>query len=326
MSILVTGAAGFIGSHLALFLAKTFPERTVLALDRIDECSSLENLAAAPENLRVVVGSVEHNRRVAKLLRAFQVKWVLHLAAQTHVDNSFGNSLEFTHDNVTATHHLLEVVREYGQVEKFVHMSTDECYGEVDDDHLGVKEDAAFFPTSPYSASKAAAEHLCYAYFRSYKIPIVICRCNNVIGPNQYPEKVLPKFILQARFGLPFTIQGSGMQKRSFVYVDDVVEALYLILAKGEVGLAYNISTPDELTVLQIVERVAHGLGKEIQTKQIPDRQFNDWRYAIDGSRLAELGWKKKTPLDEAIRKTIAWYSKVDPKKHWLYFSEDMLG
>ena len=225
----------------------------------------------------------------------------MHFAAQTHVDNSFGNSIVFTENNVIGTHVLLEAARHVGTIRRFIHVSTDEVYGEND---LDAPNDGQFDealtkmnPTNPYAATKAAAEMLVSSYAISYKLPTIITRGNNVYGPRQYPEKLIPKFIHLAMGGRKFTVHGDGSQQRSYMYVEDVASAFCTVLHKGKTGEIYNIGTLQERTVMSVAKDIA-GLFKlkaEEQIVKVRDRLFNDARYFMNNQKLCALGWKEET-------------------------------
>jgi len=235
---------------------------------------------------------------------------IIHFAASTHVDNSFGNSLEFTRNNVLGTHILLEAARVYGRIRRFIHVSTDEVYGETATDAVtGKTERDVLMPTNPYAASKAGAEMLVNAYKISFGLPIIITRSNNVYGPHQYPEKVIPKFTLMASKGKALPIHGDGSQRRSFVFVGDVARAFDVILHKGHDGQTYNISGSKEITVNETADMILGLLGttKGMSTTNVKDRLFNDCRYFIDDSNLRALGWEPEVDFEEGMDITVKW-------------------
>ena len=309
-SVLITGGAGFIGSHVVRAVRAAFPHAAIVVLDLLDACASLGNLDFAQID-RFVQGDVRDCDTVLGLLRHHAVDAVLHFAAQTHVDNSFGNSIAFTLHNTHGTHALLEACRVYGGIRRFVNVSTDEVYGETNDDKA--REDTAVLePTNPYAAAKAGAELMGRAYHASFGLPVITTRGNNVYGPNQYPEKVVPKFIMRRLRGLPPEIHGDGSAVRSFVYVDDAAEAYVLILSKGRVGGVYNIGSPDERSVSEIAACVFPG----VRPRYVRDRAFNDRRYFVCDRKLAALGWTPTTSWDEGFARTMAWY-KEHGETHW---------
>lgn len=250
-----------------------------------------------------VKGNLRDKDFVSYLLQQHQITHVIHFAAQSHVQRSFDDSLEFTYDNVLGTHVLMECCRLYGRLERFIHVSTDEVYGESMNttEELHKTEKSILCPTNPYAATKAGAELIVQAYAHSYKMPIIITRGNNVYGPNQYPEKVIPRFIQQLKQGQKVTIQGNGTAVRGFLHARDTAEAFACILEKGVIGEIYNIGTEDEYSVMQIAQiliRLIHRTEDYDQwISYIPDRPFNDQRYYISNAKLKGLGWEVKTDL-----------------------------
>jgi UDP-glucose 4,6-dehydratase len=235
----------------------------------------------------------------------------MHFAAQTHVDNSFGNSFAFTHNNIYGTHVLLESAKNNPKLKRFIHVSTDEVYGETPSDaECGYTEGQILNPTNPYSATKAAAEMLVTAYAHSYKLPVIITRGNNVYGPGQFPEKLIPKFCMRAMRGEKLPVHGEGKAVRSYLYIDDVVEAFDIILHMGKTGETYNIGTKKERSVMEVAEEICKvfGLNKEETIQFVEDRPFNDCRYFIEDAKLAALGWSEKTRWEDGIKKTLAFY------------------
>jgi UDP-glucose 4,6-dehydratase len=322
--ILVTGGAGFIGSHVVTRLALRYPACTVICYDRLDACASLKNLSAVEglPNYRFVKGDVLSMDLLSHVLETERVDTVMHFAAQTHVDNSFGNSLAFTTANTLGTHTLLEAARMYGGVRRFINVSTDEVYGETSvGAATGLVEGASLAPSNPYSAAKAGAELISRAYMASYKMPIIISRGNNVYGPNQFPEKLIPKLILLASQGSDLPIHGDGASVRSYLYVEDVAEAFDVILHRGAAGETYNIGTERERSVLDVARDVAQrfGLDPDKRLVHVRDRAFNDRRYFIGSSKLAALGWKERTSWADGLERTVRWYTE-DPARipaHW---------
>ncbi|GBF97697.1 GDP-L-fucose synthase [Raphidocelis subcapitata] len=227
-SVLITGGCGFIASHVVLQLCKKYPELKVVVLDKMDYCASVRNIqeALALGNCKFVKGDIQSMDLLTFVLAAEKIDTVMHFAAQTHVDNSFGNSLAFTMNNTYGTHVLLEAARKAGSIRRFINVSTDEVYGETSlGKDEGLQEHAMLDPTNPYSAAKAGAEMMCKAYMTSYKMPIIITRGNNVYGPHQFPEKLIPKFIIRASRGSDLPIHGDGDSVRSYLYVEDVARA-----------------------------------------------------------------------------------------------------
>lgn len=251
----------------------------------------------------------------------------MHFAAQTHVDNSFGNSFEFSQNNILGTHVLLETVKAVGSIKRFLHVSTDEVYGESSFKfgEANSEQTSLLEPTNPYSASKAAAEMLVMAYGCSYDLPYIITRGNNVYGPHQYPEKAIPKFIMLARKGLNIPIHGDGKATRSYMHVSDAAAAFDSILHFGSLGEVYNIGAQEEREVLSVATDVARMCGKDPSKliRHVQDRKFNDRRYFIDCSKLLELGWKQEMSWEEGLQQTIEWYITNDQDSgYWGDLSE----
>ncbi|CAA0816357.1 Trifunctional UDP-glucose 4-6-dehydratase/UDP-4-keto-6-deoxy-D-glucose 3-5-epimerase/UDP-4-keto-L-rhamnose-reductase RHM1 [Striga hermonthica] len=313
-NILITGAAGFIASHVANRLIRNYPEYKIVVLDKLDYCSNLKNLlpSKSSPNFKFVKGDIGSADLVNYLLIAENIDTIMHFAAQTHVDNSFGNSFEFTKNNIYGTHVLLEACKVTGQIRRFIHVSTDEVYGETDEDAVvGNHEASQLLPTNPYSATKAGAEMLVMAYGRSYGLPVITTRGNNVYGPNQFPEKLIPKFILLAMRGKTLPIHGDGSNVRSYLYCEDVAEAFEVILHKGEVGHVYNIGTKRERRVIDVAKDICKlfNMDPDKSIQFVENRPFNDQRYFLDDQKLHNLGWSERTVWEEGLKKTIEWYT-----------------
>jgi len=239
----------------------------------------------------------------------------MHFAAQTHVDNSFGNSFAFTNANIYGTHVLLESAKNCDTIRRFIHVSTDEVYGEGEDfETAPMQEEHVLEPTNPYAATKAGAEFLVKSYLRSFKLPCLITRGNNVYGPHQFPEKLIPKFTNQLLRDLPVTLHGDGQNTRNFLYVVDVARAFDVILHKGQVGHIYNIGGENEKPNVQVAKDLIALLGKKDREEElitfVPDRKFNDLRYTINSSKLHKLGWKEEMSWEEGLKTTVEWYMK----------------
>ncbi|THU62010.1 hypothetical protein C4D60_Mb01t00640 [Musa balbisiana] len=312
-NILITGAAGFIASHVANRLVWNYPEYKIVVLDKLDYCSNLNNLnlSRSSPNFKFVKGDIGSADLVNYLLITESIDTIMHFAAQTHVDNSFGNSFEFTKNNIYGTHVLLEACKVTGQIRRFIHVSTDEVYGETDEDAVvGNHEASQLLPTNPYSATKAGAEMLVMAYGMSYGLPVITTRGNNVYGPNQFPEKLIPKFILLAMRGQPFPIHGDGSNVRSYLYCEDVAEAFEVILHRGEVGHVYNIGTKREKKVFDVAKDICtlFSLDPDKVIQFVENRPFNDQRYFLDDQKLKNLGWSERTAWDDGLKKTMEWY------------------
>lgn len=302
-SLLVTGGAGFIGSNFINHYFPTMTFKTLINLDAMYYCARENNIDEdIQNNLKYVFikGNIRDKHLVTDLLEKYGITHIIHFAAQSHVQNSFEDSVNFTSDNICGTHNLLECCRKYGNIVKFVHVSTDEVYGESMNsvDELKKTEHSILCPTNPYAATKAAAELLAQSYYHSYKFPIIITRGNNVYGPNQYPEKLIPLFIKLLSDGKKVTIQGDGSALRSFLHVHDTVTAFGLILESGVIGEIYNIGCDSgmEFSVLHIAKLIIKGVtgtdNVDDHIEYIADRPFNDRRYYISNDKLKSLGWK----------------------------------
>ncbi|RDX57906.1 Trifunctional UDP-glucose, partial [Mucuna pruriens] len=313
-NILITGGAGFIASHVCNRIVSNYPEYKITVLDKLDYCSNLKNLIPSRPSpyFKFIKGDIASADLVNYILLTESIDTIMHFAAQTHVDNSFGNSFEFTKNNIYGTHVLLEACKvSKGQVKRFIHVSTDEVYGETDEDAVvGNHEASQLLPTNPYSATKAGAEMLVMAYGRSYGLPVITTRGNNVYGPNQFPEKLIPKFLLLAMRGGALPIHGDGSNVRSYLYCEDVAEAFEIILHRGEVGHVYNIGTKKERRVIDVARDVCRlfSLDPEAHVKFVENRPFNDQRYFLDDEKLKNLGWCEGTSWEEGLRKTMDWY------------------
>ena len=310
MRLLVTGGYGFIGSH---FINHYFDKTEILVnLDALYYCASSANVnSIIRENEKYVFvhGNCTNVELVRNILSQYAITHIIHFAAQSHVQNSFQESLAYTNDNVVGSHVLLECSRLYGKIERFVHVSTDEVYGEslLDVNESRKTEQSILCPTNPYAATKAGAELIAQSYQHSYNMPIIITRGNNVYGPNQYPEKVIPRFIKQLKNCQQVTIQGDGSCVRGFLHVKDTVNAYSVVLEKGKIGEIYNIGCDDnmEYSVKKIAELLIYKIRKtevyENWIKYIEDRPFNDKRYFISNVKIKELGWEITIPFEKGI-------------------------
>jgi dTDP-glucose 4,6-dehydratase len=316
MKLLVTGCCGFIGSNFVNYYFNENSDVEIINLDAMYYCASQDNIK---ENIRnskryhLVKGNLCSFDLISNVLEIYNIDTVIHFAAQSHVQNSFDNALQYTLDNVVGTHTLLEACRKYGKIQKIIHISTDEVYGEsmLSENEEKKNEDSVLCPTNPYAATKAAAELIAKSYYHSFKMPIIITRGNNVYGPNQYPEKLIPRFIQQLLKGEQVTIQGDGSNVRAFLHVNDVCSALKLILEKGKIGEIYNIGSDDhhEYTVTQIahmlIEKITKTKDYNKWISHIEDRPFNDKRYYISNQKVKDLGWSILTDFNNGIDEVI---------------------
>ena len=316
MNLLVTGCCGFIGSNFVNYYFSQNKEVNIVNLDAIYYCASENNINSdicASNRYRLIKGNLCSFDLISNILDIYNINTVIHFAAQSHVQNSFDNALQYTHDNVVGTHTLLEACRKYGKIQKFIHISTDEVYGEsmISENEEKKHEGSVLCPTNPYAATKASAELIAKSYYHSFKMPIIITRGNNVYGPKQYPEKLIPRFIQQLLQGNQVTIQGDGTHIRAFLHVNDVCSALKLILEKGEIGEIYNIGSDDhhEYTVTQVAHILINKITKTDDYNKwisyIEDRPFNDKRYYISNQKVKELGWTINTDFDKGLDELI---------------------
>jgi dTDP-glucose 4,6-dehydratase len=328
MTILVTGAAGFIGSN---FVLDWFDQSTedVVSLDLLTYAGNLENLSSLNNNPHhhFVKGNIGDRDLISSLLKKYQVRAVLNFAAESHVDRSIHGPGDFIETNIVGTYNLLESVRSYWnnldeaskKAFRFLHVSTDEVYGSLEDQASAFSEKHPYKPNSPYSASKASSDHLVRAWFYTYGFPVLTTNCSNNYGPYQFPEKLIPLCILNALNGKPLPIYGDGQQIRDWLYVKDHCSAIRTILEKGRLGETYNVGGGNEKTNLDTVKILCDILD-DIKPKldgskyidqmiYVQDRLGHDRRYAIDASKLKhELDWIPEQTFETGIRKTIEWY------------------
>lgn len=311
INLLVTGGCGFIGSNFINYIFQK-NKYNIVNLDAMYYCASEDNVNKDIQNSKdytFVKGNLCSEDLVNHILKVHNISQVIHFAAQSHVQNSFDNSLQFTHDNILGTHMLLECCRKYGKIQKFIHVSTDEVYGESMNDinEQRKTEYSILCPTNPYAATKAGAELISQSYNHSYNMPIIITRGNNVYGPNQYPEKLIPKFIQLLQNDNPVTIQGDGLAVRSFLHVIDTVRAFEIILEKGTIGEIYNIGCDKDMeyTVMDVAKLLIAKMKKndayEKWISYIFDRPFNDQRYYISNNKLKDLGWDITIKFEDGI-------------------------
>ncbi|WP_374497666.1 dTDP-glucose 4,6-dehydratase [Vogesella indigofera] len=328
MTILVTGGAGFIGGNFVLdWLAGS--DDPVVNLDKLSYAGNLQTLASlqGDERHRFVHGDIGDRALLGRLLAEHQPRAVINFAAESHVDRSIHGPGDFIETNVVGTFNLLESVRAYWNdlpaadksAFRFLHVSTDEVYGTLAAEDAPFAEDHRYQPNSPYSASKAASDHLVRAWHHSYGLPVLTTHCSNNYGPYQFPEKLIPLVILNALAGKPLPIYGDGQQIRDWLYVTDHCAALRRVLDGGTPGESYNVGGWNEKTNLDVVRTIcrlldelrprADGKGYAAQITHVQDRPGHDRRYAIDARKLErELGWKPAETFDSGIRKTVQWY------------------
>ncbi|WP_299016378.1 dTDP-glucose 4,6-dehydratase [uncultured Photobacterium sp.] len=332
MKFLITGGAGFIGSALIRhIIANT--GHSVLNIDKLTYAANLEALSSVCDSPRYQFEKLDicERMQLERIFREYQPDIVMHLAAESHVDRSIDEPSDFIQTNIIGTYILLEVVRSYFEclpddkkrLFRFHHISTDEVYGDLGDNDGFFSEDSAYAPSSPYSASKASADHLVRAWLRTYGLPTLVSNCSNNYGPFQYPEKLIPLIIKNALQGKPLPVYGSGKQVRDWLYVSDHVSALLKVATEGVIGETYNIGGNSPKMNIDVVKTICRLLDTMVDDKPkgidrfeelirfVNDRPGGDYRYAIDFSKMgSELGWRPNETFDSGILKTIQWYIK----------------
>ncbi|WP_457549280.1 dTDP-glucose 4,6-dehydratase [Archaeoglobus sp.] len=308
MKVLVTGGLGFIGSNFIRYILNNHNDIEVINVDALKYGSNSNNLKDFENNGRYtfVKGDISDYELMSKLVRDVDV--VVNFAAESHVDRSIANPNSFLQSNVIGVFTILEALRKNNPDAKLVHISTDEVYGDIVNGSF--KEDDRLRPSSPYSASKAAADMFVLAYVRTYRLHAMITRCTNNYGPFQFPEKLIPKTIIRASMNLKIPIYGTGKNVRDWIYVLDHCEAIDLVMQEGEKGEIYNISSGEEKTNLEVVTEILGVMSKdESLIEFVEDRPGHDLRYSLNSSKIREeLGWKPKHSFKEGIRKTVKWY------------------
>ncbi|PRD16799.1 dTDP-glucose 4,6-dehydratase [Pantoea coffeiphila] len=330
MKLLVTGGAGFIGSAVARHIINNTSD-VVLVLDALTYAGNVESLSSVSKNDRFKFEQVDicNRNELDRVFSDFKPDAVMHLAAESHVDRSIDGPAAFIETNIVGTYTLLEAARQYWsglkgeskQNFRFHHISTDEVYGDLHGTDDLFTETTPYSPSSPYSASKAASDHLVRAWLRTYGLPTIVTNCSNNYGPYHFPEKLIPLIVLNALEGKPLPVYGDGGQIRDWLYVEDHARALYTVVTQGEIGETYNIGGHNERKNIDVVKTICQLLEELVPTKPqgidsysslitfVTDRPGHDVRYAIDASKIErELGWKPQETFESGIRKTVEWY------------------
>jgi len=313
MRLLVTGGAGFIGSNFIRYVVNEHPQWGITNLDKLTYAGNPENLKDIQDEpgYHFIQGDIADCELVDKVLnRGFDA--IVNFAAESHVDRSILDATPFIQTNIHGTQVLLEGTRKYG-IKRFIQVSTDEVYGSIDKGSFS--ESSPLSPNSPYSASKAAADLLCLAYWKTYRTPVIITRCTNNYGPYQFPEKLIPLAITNALEDRPIPVYGDGLNKRDWIFVADHCHALDMVLQRGKPGEIYNIASNEEKTNLGVIDGLLELLHKPKSLIQfVADRPGHDRRYALDTTKIArELGWKPANSFEEALAVTVDWYLKYEP-------------
>lgn len=322
-NILITGGAGFIGSHVVKLLVKKYSNYNIINLDALTYAGNLDNVKEVEsyDNYTFVKANICDYQTIKKIFINYHINCVIHLAAESHVDRSIENPFEFAQTNVMGTLSLLQAAKEtWGnnlENKLFYHISTDEVYGTLNDEGF-FTEKTPYAPHSPYSASKASSDHFVRAFHDTYKLPIVISNCSNNYGPNQYPEKLIPLFIKNIIANKPLPVYGNGENIRDWLYVEDHAKAIDTVFHKGKIGETYNIGGFNEWRNIDLIKILIKVVDKALQRKNgssekliayVKDRAGHDYRYAIDATKIKnELGWEPTLQFEEGIEKTVAWY------------------
>src|SRR5210317_461532 len=329
-SILISGGAGFIGSHLVRHMVNKYPDYKIINLDKLTYAGNLENLRDVEnkENYLFIKADINDDEAIQQVFKDHAIDGVIHLAAESHVDRSISNPTEFIYTNIVGTVNLLNAARHQWQDnaegKRFYHVSTDEVYGSLGDTGL-FTESTPYDPRSPYSASKASSDHLVRAYHHTFKLPVVISNCSNNYGGYQFPEKLIPLMIHNIKNNKPLPVYGKGENIRDWLWVNDHASAIDAVFHKGRNGETYNIGGNNEWRNIDLVKKLCEIMDAKLGRKEgesaklityVTDRAGHDFRYAIDASKIEnELGWTPSVSFAEGFEKTIDWYLE---NEHWL--------
>lgn len=309
-NILVTGGAGFIGSAFVRRMVKKYPDFRIIAFDKMTYAGNMDNLIPVSKatNFAFVQGDIADREAVLSTFETYGIDTVVNFAAETHVDRSILDPDAFIYSNVVGVHILLESAHKQG-IERFVHVSTDEVYGDIEGDHFS-KEDDSFKPNSPYSASKAGGDLMVRAYHVTHGMNTIVTRGSNTFGPYQYPEKLMPLFITEAMEDKPLPVYGDGKQVRDWLHVDDHAGGIEVALMKGESGQAYNVAGENLQYNMDVIRRILKAVGKtDSLIRYVPDREGHDRRYAMNCDKLRALGWQREYDnFDQAVEDTARWF------------------
>ncbi|MDC0155193.1 dTDP-glucose 4,6-dehydratase [Nitrosopumilus sp.] len=320
MKILVCGGSGFIGSTFIQNYLKSHPEFNITNLDNLSIGSNQDNLKEIKNNsnYHFIQNNITNESVISNFVKDSDI--VVNFAAESHVDRSISDPKPFVETNIFGTYSLLEAIRKYDKL--FIHVSTDEVYGDAENQE-SFNETSQINPSNPYSATKAAADHLVASYYRTYGIKCITTRCSNNFGPMQFPEKLIPKTIIRTIKNLKVPIYGDGQQIRSWIYVDDHVNAIQSLILKGKPGSVYNITSYEEISNKIIVEKILDIMNISHEMIEfVPDRPGHDKRYSIDSSKIEnEIDWKPQYNFDEALQKTVTWY--LENKNWWIPLIND---
>ncbi len=308
MRILVTGGCGFIGSNFIKHMLDKYSNYKIYNVDKLTYAGNHDNLSEyfSNHNYNFIHCDINDEDSIKSVIELNKIDVIINFAAESHVDRSIENSDEFIETNINGTHTLLKMLHKF-PIKKYIQISTDEVYGTLTEDDEPFTENTPLAPNSPYAASKTSADLLCRSFYETYKYPIIITRCSNNYGPNQYPEKLIPLFIKNAKNNKNLPVYGDGQNIRDWIHVQDHCEAIDVVLHKGRNGEIYNIGGEDEKRNIEIIEYVLNGLGKSNKLiRYVEDRLGHDWRYAMDISKIkTELGWKPKINFEDGIRRLI---------------------